>query len=174
MPVALAPLVDARVHSEASVKTALGSLLFSVLAVPLLAETPPPRSVWTADYSQDEIEAAVAAGKTTLLYSGGSSMAVANHVEVARYVARRVAEELGGALVLPVTASESARRSSARGAPDAYEVVSGALRASRFTDVVIIADEGTSPTDRSMQDLAQRLNADFSASGVRVHYVTAH
>jgi 4-carboxymuconolactone decarboxylase len=39
---------------------------------------------------------------------------------------------------------------------------------------VIIADEGASPTDRSMEDLAQRLNADFSASGVQVHYVTAH
>jgi hypothetical protein len=37
------------------VKTALVSLLFSVLAVPLLAQTP-PRSVWTADLSQDEIE----------------------------------------------------------------------------------------------------------------------
>ena len=156
-------------------KTALVSLLFSVIAVPLLAETPTPsRSVWTADHSQDEIEAAVASGKTTLLYNGGSSMAVANHVEVARYVARRVAEELGNALVLPVTASAPSRRSSARSAPDAYELVSRALRASRFSDVLIIADEGTGPTDRSIEDLARRLNADVSASGVHVHYVTAH
>jgi 4-carboxymuconolactone decarboxylase len=156
------------------VKIAIVSLLFSVIAVPLLAQTPTPRSVWTADHSQDELEAAVAAGKTTLLYSGGSSMAVANHVEVARYVARRVAEELGDALVLPVTASASSRRSSARGAPDAYGIVSGALRASRFTDAVIVADEGTGPTDRSMEDLAQRLKVEFGASGVRVHYVTGH
>ncbi len=156
-------------------KTALVSLLFSVLAVPLLAETPtPPRSVWTADHSPDEIEAAVASGKTTLLYSGGSSMAVANHVEVARYVARRVAEELANALVLPVTASAPSRRATARGSPDGYEIVSRALRGSRFTDVVIIADEGTGPTDRSMEDLAQRLKADWSASGVQVHYVSAH
>jgi len=157
------------------VKTALVSLLFSVIAVPLLAETPTPsRSVWTADHSQDEIEAAVAAGKTTVLYSGGSSMAVANHVEVARYVARRVAEELGNALVLPVMASAPSRRSAARGAPGGYEIVSRALRESHFTDVVIIADEGTGPTDRSMEELAQRLKTDWSASGVHVHYVSAH
>jgi len=157
------------------VKTALVSLLSLVLAVPLLAETAsPPRSVWTADHSQDELDAAVAAGTTTLLYSGGSSMAVANHVEVARYVARRVAEELGNALVLPVTAAATSRRSAARGAPDEYEIVSRALRGSRFTNLVIIADEGTGPTDHSLEDLTERLKADWSASGVRVHYVTAH
>lgn len=155
-------------------KTALVSLLFSGIAVPLLAQTPAPRSVWTADHSQVEIEAAVRAGKTTLLYSGGSSSAVANHVEVARYAARRVAEELGDALVLPVAASAPSGRSAARSAADAYEAVSRALRTSPFTDVVIIADEGTGPTDRSMRDLAERLKADFSAAGVRIHYVTAH
>lgn len=160
-------------------KTALVSLLFSVLAVPLLAQTPtPPRSVWMADHSQDEIEAAVASGKTTLIYSGGSSMAIANHVQAARYVAQRVAEEMANALVLPVTpdapASVPSRRSAPRGAPNAYEIVTRALRANRFTDVVIIADEGAGPSDRSMEDLAQRLRADWNASGVRVRYVTAH
>jgi 4-carboxymuconolactone decarboxylase len=129
-----------------------------------------------ADYSQAELEAAVASGKTTLIYSGGSSMAIANHVEVAHYVARRVAEELGNALVLPVTPDEpaSSRRSAGRGAADAYDVVSRALHASRFMNVVIIADEGNGPADRSLEDLAQRLNADWSASGVHVHHVTAH
>jgi hypothetical protein len=47
-----------------------------------------------ADHSQDELEAAIASGKTTLIYSGGSSMALANHVQVAGYVTRRVAEEI--------------------------------------------------------------------------------
>ena len=74
-----------------------------------------------ADYSPAELEAAVASGKTTLIYSGGSSMAVANHVEVARYVARRVAEELGNALVLPVApdapASTPSRRSTGAARP---------------------------------------------------------
>jgi 4-carboxymuconolactone decarboxylase len=89
-----------------------------------------------------------------------------------------VAEELGNALVLPVApdapASTPSRRSTGRSAPGAYELVSRALRAARFTNVVIIADEGTGPADRSVEDLATRLSADWSASGVHVHYVTAH
>ncbi len=100
-------------------------------------------------------------------------MAVANHVEVARYVARRVAEELADALVLPIAPAPSAR-SVARSAPGAYEAVSAALRAHRFTDVVVVADEGAGPADRSMEDLAQRLRSEWGASGVRVHYATAH
>ena len=156
-------------------KAAAALLLASLLAVSLGARAvTPPRSVLFADYSEAEIEAAVAAGKTTLIYSGGSSMAVANHVEVARYVARRVAEELGDALVLPVTADNPAPRRRSGGAVDAYDVVSRALHAGRFTNVVIIADEGTGPGDRSLEDLAQRVHADWRPSGVRVRYVTAH
>jgi 4-carboxymuconolactone decarboxylase len=161
------------------VKTGAVLLLSSLLAVPFPARAlTPQRSVWIADYSRAELEAAVASGKTTLIYSGGSSMAVANHMEVARYVARRVAEELGDALVLPVAPdappSTPSRRSTGRGAPEAYEIVSRALRASRFTNVVIIADEGTGPADRSVEDLAERLSADWGPSGVRIRYVTAH
>jgi 4-carboxymuconolactone decarboxylase len=152
------------------VKTAVALLL----AVPLLAHAQAaPRSIWLADYSEHELEAAVAAGKTTLVYSGGSSMAVANHVEVARYVARRVAEELGDALVLPIAAAPSGR-SRARGAPDAYATVSAALRAHRFTEVIVIADEGAGAADRNLEELAQRLRAEGRATGVRVHYTTAH
>ena len=152
-------------------------LLLSSLAVPVLAHAA-SRSVWLEDHSQAELEAAVASGKTTLIYSGGSSMAVANHVEPARYVARRVAEELANALVLPVTpdapAAAASRRSARRASLDAYDVVSRALRASRFADVVIIADEGAGPADHSVEDLARRLEADWSSSGVHVRYVTAH
>ena len=101
-------------------------------------------------------------------------MAVANHVEVARYVARRMAEELGNALVLPVTPDTQAPRRRSAGSADAYNVVSGALHAARFTNVVIVADEGAGPGDRSLEDLAQRLSADWSPSGVRVQWVTAH
>jgi 4-carboxymuconolactone decarboxylase len=150
-------------------------LLSSLLAIPLAAEAvTPPRSVFMADYSQTELDAAIASGKTTLIYSGGSSMAVANHVEVARYVARRVAEELGNALVLPVTPDRPAPRRQSAGAVDAYEVVSRALHVVRFTNVVIIADEGAGPGDRSLEDVAQRLHADWRPSGVHVRYVTAH
>jgi 4-carboxymuconolactone decarboxylase len=157
------------------VKTAAVLLFCWLLVVAFGARAvTPPRSVFMEDYSQAELEAAVASGKTTLIYSGGSSMAVANHVEVARYVARRMAEELGNALVLPITPDTQAPRRRSAGSADAYDVVSGALHAARFTNVVIVADEGSGPGDRSLEDLAQRLSADWSPSGVRVQSVTAH
>jgi 4-carboxymuconolactone decarboxylase len=150
------------------------SLVALLLVVSLSVEAQAPlRSVWLPDYAPGELDAAVAAGKTTLIYSGGSSMAVANHVETARYVARRVAEELGDALVLPITPAGS-NRLAGRGKPSAYDTVSAALRANRFTRVVVIADEGEGPNDRSLQELAERLRTEWSASGVRVRYVTAH
>jgi hypothetical protein len=121
------------------------------------------RSVWLADYTPATLAAAVASGKTTLIYSGGSSTAVANHIEVARYVARRVAEELANALVLRIESDAAA-----------YEDVGDAIRAGGFRDVVILADEGVGPDDRTLQDLAERLSAEWQPSGVRILHVSAH
>jgi 4-carboxymuconolactone decarboxylase len=128
------------------------------------------------DYTAETVKAAVASGKTTLIYSGGSSMAVGSHVQVARYVAQRVAEELANALVLPVTPDAAASPTSRRrGAPaDAYDLVSRAIRSGGFESVVIIADEGTGPADRTLENLAKRLEADWQPSGVQMYYVTAH
>ena len=140
---------------------------------------PPSRSVWIDDYTPAMLTAAVASGKTTLIYSGGSSTAVANHTAVARYVARRVAEELANALVLPirpdVAEPSTSRRSAARDEPvSAYETVSRAIREGGFKEVLIIADEGAGPADRTLNDLAERLEAQWRPSGVRILHVTAH
>jgi 4-carboxymuconolactone decarboxylase len=142
----------------------------AVIAIACLAGLPawaqsgtPSRSIWIDDYTATALTAAVASGKTTLIYSGGSSTAVANHVQVARYVARRVAEELANALVLPIRSDSTT-----------YETVSEAIRSGGFTDVVIIADEGAGPDDRTLSDLALQLEARWQSSGVRVFHVTAH
>ena len=135
------------------------------------------RSVWIEDYTAEGLADAIAAGKTTLVYSGGSSMAEANHVQVARYVARRVAEELGNALVLPITPDDAAASGRLRGGElpaGAYETVSRALGMGGFENLVIIADEGAGPADRRLENLAERLEADRQRNGVRVFYVDAH
>jgi len=162
------------------VKTLVVLVLLCLFGCPLWAQSDTPaRSVWVDDYASESLAAAVESGKTTLIYSGGSSMAVANHVQVARYVARRVAEELANALVLPITpdpsTSPASRRSRADGASvNAYGTVSEAIRAGGFESVVIIADEGAGPDDHTLEDLANRLDADWQASGLNVYYVTAH
>jgi hypothetical protein len=123
----------------------------------------PSSSIWISDYTPATLKAAVASGKTTLIYSGGSSTAVANHIQVARYVARRVAEELANALVLPISSEAIA-----------HETLSQAIRAGGFRDVVIIADEGAGPGDRTLRDLAEQLEAEWQPLGVRIFHVTAH
>ncbi len=128
----------------------------------------PSSSVWIADYSAASLRAAVLTGKSTLIYSGGSSLSVTNHVEVARYVVRRVAEELADALVLPVVPH----------APGSYEKayrdITGAVATASFTSVFVIADEGASPKDGTLETLASRLSDALRGKGVGVYYVTAH
>jgi 4-carboxymuconolactone decarboxylase len=153
-------------------KTAAAMAIAYLAGLPAWAQSvTPSRSIWLDDYTAATLPAAVAAGKTTLIYSGGSSTAVANHIQVARYVARRVAEELANALVLPIGSSDSASPSSRQGA---YETVNRAIRSGGFTDVVIIADEGTGPDDRTLSDLTEQLEAEWQPSGVRILHVTAH
>lgn len=82
--------------------------------------------MWVEDYGADALKAAVAAGKTTLSYYGGTSLAVANHREVARYVAERVAEELTNALVLPIIPD----------GPEAYGAVNRAITGGGFKNVI--------------------------------------
>jgi hypothetical protein len=118
-----------------------------------------------ADLSPEALKAAVASGKTTLIYSGGSSTAVANHVQVARYVAQRVAEELANALVLPITTD---------GPGAASDVVNRAIRTGGFKNVMVVADEGTAPDDRRLETLAKKLDAEWKPTGVNVYYITAH
>jgi 4-carboxymuconolactone decarboxylase len=147
-----------------------------LLATVASAQTASPRSVWVADYSPDGVKTAVAAGKTTLIYSGGSSMAVANHVEVARYVARRVAEELGNALVLPIVPTPARAESAAvnRGSDGPFEIVTRFVAAADFKEVFVVADEGAGPADTTLEQLVSRLDAALKPKGVPVHHITAH
>ena len=137
------------------------------------------RSVWIEDYTEAQVKAAVAAGKTTLIYSGGSSLAVADHIQVARYVAQRVAEELTNALVLPITSSAPAtaapRRSGTVSLSDeAYGVVNRAITAGGFRNVMIMADDGIRPGDITFEEVATRLDVDWKSKGVRAYYIDAH
>src|SRR4051812_14350729 len=65
-------------------------------------------SVFTEDLTWPEIQAAMASGKTTAIYYAGSTeqngphMALGKHNFIARYVAGRIAEGLGNALVYPI------------------------------------------------------------------------
>ena len=104
-------------------KIVVAALIAFLLGAPGWAQS---GSVWVEDYGADALKAAVGAGKTTLIYYGGTSLAVANHREVARYVAQRVAEELTNALVLPIIPD----------GPEAYGAVNRAIAGGGFKNVM--------------------------------------
>lgn len=161
------------------------------------------RSVWIADYTGQEIMAAVAAGKTTLIYCGGAThadgpiVATGKHVNVGRYVAQRVAEELGNALVLPINpyAPASAQMNHTSPASAAIvggtvslsdetyalvtkDVINSTLRALResegfvgpgFKNVMVMSDH--SQGQDTLQRVARDLDAEWRSTGVRVYYI---
>ena len=160
------------------------------------------RSVWIEDLTANEIAAAVSAGKTTLIYCGGAvhsdgpAITVGKHIYVAREVARRVAEQLGNALVLPVNPYAPASLQLTSTTPpyavvagtvslsdDVYalvtkEVVNSALLAVRKSEglvgpgfkFVIIMGDHTVGQD-TLQRVAADLDSQWTSKGVRVHYV---
>jgi hypothetical protein len=178
---------------------ATASLLFALAA----AAAGQSRSVWIADYTGQEVMAAVAAGKTTLIYLGGAThadgpvVATGKHVNVGRYVAQRVAEELGNALVLPINPYAPASAQMNHTSPASVAIVGGtvslsdetyalvtkdvinsALRAVResegfvgsgFKDVMVMSDH--SQGQDTLQRVARDLDGEWRSKGVRVHYV---
>ena len=103
------------------------------------------RSVWIEDYTGEEVVAAVAGGKTTLIYCGcalhadGPAIAVGKHMRVAPRVAQRVAEELGNALVLPINPYAEAPGQMAR-ASTSGAVIGGTISLSPETYALVTKD----------------------------------
>jgi creatinine amidohydrolase/Fe(II)-dependent formamide hydrolase-like protein len=165
-----------------------------------IAQSP---SVWIADYTGQEIMAAVAAGKTTLIYCGGAThadgpvIATGKHVNVGHYVAQRVAEELGNALLLPINpyAPSSAQMNHTSPASAAIvggtvslsdetyalvtkDVINSTLRAVResdgfagpgFKNVMVMSDH--SQGQDTLQRVARDLDVEWKSKGVRIYYI---
>jgi hypothetical protein len=165
-------MIDAAAHVRPAriMVAALACLNVLLAAGAVLAQPAAPRaaSVWTEDFPGDRLSRAVAGGKTTVILSAGSSLAVENHVRVARYVAQRVADELMNALVLPMAPGRPG------GTREVRDAVDRAIVAAGFRNVVIAGDEDTSVGDTSLERIAATLDAEWQPKGVRVYYVTAH
>lgn len=81
------------------------SILIAMLSSrPLMAQT---KSLLIEDMTWTEVRDAVAAGRTTAIYYAGSieqngpGLALGKHLFVAHYLAPKIAEQLGNALVYP-------------------------------------------------------------------------
>jgi creatinine amidohydrolase len=162
------------------IAAALGvTWLFTVAG--LAAEIETERMTWV------DIRDAVAAGKTTIIIPTGGTeqngphMVTGKHNFVVRETARRIAAELGDALVAPVLAyvpeGDIAKREGHMAYPGTIsvppDVFMGVLEAAAqsfaahgFRNIVLLGDSG--PNQAPQQVVAADLSRRWAADGVRV------
>jgi len=147
-------------------------------------------SVLIEDMTWTEVRDAIAAGRTTaLIYVGsteqnGPHMVIGKHTFIAHYVAQRIAEELGDALVYPTlpfapTGNPAAKTGHMRfpgSVSLSATVFDGVVRgiaasaiAAGFRQIYIMGDHGEG--QEQLRDVALSLDATWRAKGVRVRYV---
>ena len=162
------------------------AFILAVVAVPVLAAGPVPevsieRMTWV------EVRDRVAAGATTLIIptggteQNGAHMVLGKHNVIVAETARRIARELGDTLVAPVLAYVPEGSIEQKTGHMAYagtisvpdEVFSGVLEAAAasfkahgFKSIVLLGDSG--PNQAPQKALAEKLNAAWKDSGVRV------
>jgi len=164
-------------------------LVVSLLLLSTLA-CAQPGSVFIEDLTWTEVRDALAHGKTTAIYYAGSTeqngphMALGKHNVIAHYVAGRVAEALGNALVYPVLpfapTGDPVKKtgharfpgtvslSEATFAAVAREVALSALGAG-FKNVVLMGEHGDG--QRALERVARQLDRSWSARGAHVYYI---
>ena len=150
-------------------------------------------SVMIDDLTTTEVQAAIAAGKTTaLFYVGGShqngeGVAIGKHNYVANHVARRMAEELGDALVIPPSpyapAGDPVKKTGHMRFPGTVSVSAEALAlisrdvtlsalAAGFKYVMFLGDHGeTQPT---LKKVAAELDAEWAPRGSRIFFIPVY
>jgi creatinine amidohydrolase/Fe(II)-dependent formamide hydrolase-like protein len=171
--------------------------LLLACALPVRAEA--PRSLFLEDLTWTEVRDATAAHMTTILVpiggteQSGPHMALGKHNVRVRYLAQKIAAELGNALVAPVVAyvpegSENPPTGHMRfpgtiTIPEdmfekTLEAAAQGFRLHGFHNVVFLGDHGG--YRKSVDRVVERLNADFvkAKSGMRAfappeYYMTA-
>jgi creatinine amidohydrolase len=170
------------------------AVLMSFLGLSGLAQA---QSVWLEDLTATEIQAAVAAGKTTAIYYAGAihqagpAVAVGRHLFVARYVAQRAAEELGNALVLPVNMYAPANAGGDPAKKEGHlrsagtlsitdttfinmvrEAVTSAIVSTGFKTVILIGDHGAE--EDPLKKAADTLDGEWKSKGTRVYHIPVY
>jgi creatinine amidohydrolase/Fe(II)-dependent formamide hydrolase-like protein len=146
-------------------------------------------SVFLEELTWTELRDAVRSGKTVALIpiggteQSGPAIALGKHNTRVRYLAGRIAHELGDAIVAPVVAyvpegqidpaTSHMRFPGTLSIPEevfekTVEFAARSLRAHGFRDIVLLGDHGGYV--RNLDRVAQRLNREWAATGTRVHH----
>jgi creatinine amidohydrolase/Fe(II)-dependent formamide hydrolase-like protein len=169
----------------------LAALCLATAAAAAVA-APPPAAVELEAMTWTEVRDAVRAGHTTVIVpvggteQSGPHLALGKHNVRARLLARRIATQLGDALVAPVVAYvPEGRIDPPQGhmrfagtlsvpQPAFVAVIEGTARSLRragFVDIVLIGDHGG--YQALLATLANRLSREWASTPVRVHHVEA-
>ena len=164
---------------------AVFGLVFCLAATVVQAQ-----SVYVEDLTWPEVRDAIAAGKTTaIIYAGsteqnGPHMAIGKHTFIAHYVAGRIAQTLGDALVFPILpfalTGDTIARTGHMQFPGSVSLASATFTAvvreialsaidAGFTQVFLMGDHGGGQDELKLA--AEALDVAWAAKGVRVRYV---
>ena len=148
------------------------------------------QSMYVEDLTSPEVRDAIAAGKTTaIIYSGsteqnGPHLALGKHNFLAQFIAGRIAEELGDALVFPTMpfapAGDPISKTGHMAFPGTVsltsEVYLGVIRqvalsaiSAGFKQVFIMGDHGGGQAELKLS--ADSLDGEWAEKGVLVRYV---
>ncbi len=160
------------------------------LALHAPAHAAPPGSVFLEELTWPELRDAQRAGKTTVIIpvggteQSGPQLALGKHNVRVQWLAQRIAQALGNAIVAPVVSyvpegsvtppSSHMRYPGTISIPDAafQSLLDGAARSLKqggFIDIVLIGDHGG--YQAQLKAVAQRLNRDWAATPARAHCV---
>jgi creatinine amidohydrolase len=151
------------------------------------------QSVMIEDLTSNEVADAIAGGKTTAIYYVGgahasrAAVAIGKHNFLVTHMARRIAEELGNALVYPINpyapAGDPVKITGEMKSPgttslseETFAAVSKAVAysaiAAGFKHVALMGDHYGGQD--SLRKIALVLDAEWSSKGVRVFYVPVY
>jgi creatinine amidohydrolase len=177
-------------------RRALGTIVLLLIAAfgcatPAAAQR--PNSVFLEDLTWTEVQAAVAAGQTTIIIpvggveQSGPYMALGKHDVRVRALSETIARKLGNALVAPVVSyvpegnldppTEHMRFPGTISVPAAAfrETLNAAAQSFQlhgFRDVVLIGDHGGYQSD--LKQVADDLNQAWAKTPARAHYIAAY
>jgi creatinine amidohydrolase len=165
-------------------------LCASMLMLATGAHAQAPASVYLEELTWTELRAAIDAGKTTAIVpvggteQSGPAIVLGKHNERVRFLAGKIAQALGNAIVAPVIAyvpeggidppSAHMRFAGTISIPDelferTLEYAARSLRVHGFRDIVLLGDHGG--YQRDFKPVVDRLNREWGASGARVHAI---
>jgi len=168
-----------------------GTCLTALLTFPVAVQA--QTSVYLEELTWTELRSAIEAGKTTAIVpiggteQSGPAIVLGKHNERVRFLAGRIAQTLGNAIVAPVIAyvpegrvdppSSHMRFAGTITVPDDLfernlEYAARSLRVHGFRDIVLLGDHGG--YQRDLQPVADRLNREWASSPARVYAIAEY